>query len=143
MSYNSIIVNAGSDAKLVEAIGASVISPGDLLEYTSAGTVQRYSGATDYNVPLMIAVENLPEGKEISDDYAISDRVYFKHFRPGDVFQVRYSPVGSVAIGGGAGSLVGGGGSLGVAASIDVALCYCLETDGGGSAGRLIVVFAK
>ena len=57
-----------------EYAAAAVITPGELLELTSAGTVQAHS-VEGGNVLPMFALEDELQGKGIDDDYASGDRV--------------------------------------------------------------------
>ena len=57
-----------------EYAAASAVTPGELIEMTSAGTVQAHSSEGGNVIP-MFAVEDAMQGKGIDDDYATGDRV--------------------------------------------------------------------
>jgi hypothetical protein len=57
-----------------EYVAAGVITPGMLIEYTSAGTVQAHSTAGG-NVLTMLALEDELQGNDLDDDYAVGDPV--------------------------------------------------------------------
>lgn len=63
---------------------AVAITPGFLLERTSGGTVQAHSNAGQ-NAQRMFALEDELQGKETSDNYAVSTLIQFGIFRAGDV----------------------------------------------------------
>lgn len=139
---NTIIIDAGSDSKTLEAVASEAILPGQLLAYTATGTFQLYPGLAQLVAPLMVATENLPEGQGVDDAYAIGDKVCARYLRSGDVFQARYAPVGAVAINDPVAAEAATGDFI-VGTSEDTAICFCLKTDAGGAASRLITVFAK
>lgn len=144
MASNTISVDAGSSSKLLEAVASEAILPGHLLLITSDGKFELYAG-TQYHLPaLIVAVENVPEGKTVSDEYSIGDKVYARHFRPGDILQVRYYLASAVAIGATvAAEGVLAAGQFTAGNSDNEAICYAIKTDAGGSVERLITVFAK
>ncbi len=86
MSRNTINQRTiGSEYK-DEAIAASIISPGNLIEVINAAgvtQVQNHSSSTGVAAPT-VAVEDDLQGNDINDDYAAADRVQYLHFRPGD-----------------------------------------------------------
>lgn len=57
-----------------EYVAASAITPGELIEVTSANTVQAHSSAGQ-NILQMVALEDELQGKSITDDYAAADPV--------------------------------------------------------------------
>ena len=62
---------------------AVAITPGFLVERTSAGTVQAHSNAGQ-NAVRMFAIEDANQGKEISDNYAVSAKIQVGIFNAGD-----------------------------------------------------------
>jgi len=62
---------------------AVAITPGFLVERTSAGKVQAHSNAGQ-NAVRMFALEDVLQGKEISDNYAVSAIVQVGIFNAGD-----------------------------------------------------------
>ena len=73
MAFNTVKLKKYLDI-INEYAAAAVITPGNLLELTSAGKVQRHSveGGTAL---VMFALEDELQGKGIDDNYAIGDRV--------------------------------------------------------------------
>lgn len=72
-TYNTIKLKKFLDIQ-EEFEAASAITPGDLLELTSAGKVQRHS-TSGGNAARMFALESELEGKGITENYAAGDRV--------------------------------------------------------------------
>jgi hypothetical protein len=70
---NSIIVKNHSNV-FEEYDAVAAITPGMLIELTSAGKVQAHSNAEQNALP-MFALENELEGEDISDAYAADDNV--------------------------------------------------------------------
>jgi len=66
-----------------EYVAVAAITPGHLLEYTSAGKVQKHSAAGQNNLP-MIAVEDELQGNGINDAYSANDPVQVWIPRRGD-----------------------------------------------------------
>lgn len=62
---------------------AVAITPGFLVERTSAGKVQAHSNAGQ-NAVRMFAIEDANQGKEISDNYAVSAKIQVGIFNAGD-----------------------------------------------------------
>jgi hypothetical protein len=73
MTYNTIKIKKFLDI-VEEYEAAAAITPGMLLELTSAGKVQAHSGAGQNALP-MFALENELEGEGIGDAYAADDKV--------------------------------------------------------------------
>jgi len=73
MAYNTVKVKKYSDI-IEEYEAVAAITPGHLLELTSAGKVQKHSVAGG-NVFPMFALENELEGGGLTDDYATADVV--------------------------------------------------------------------
>jgi len=95
-TYHTIKLTKYSDA-IVEYEAASAITPGDLVELTSAGKVQRHSTASG-NAARMFALENELEGEGLNDDYAAGDRVQVWFPNPGDIVYARLADEQSVTI---------------------------------------------
>lgn len=66
-----------------EREAAAAITPGMLIERTSADKVQAHSNAGQ-NAARLFAVEDDLQGKDIDTAYGAGDRVQFNVFRPGD-----------------------------------------------------------
>ena len=73
MAKHAIKVKKYSDV-VEEYVAAGVITPGMLIELTSAGKVQAHSGSSGESL-VMVALENELEGQGIDVDYAADDRV--------------------------------------------------------------------
>lgn len=66
-----------------EFVAASAITPGSLVELTSAGLVQDHS--TDGgDAAVMVALEDELQGKTIEEDYSADDQVQVWHVTPGE-----------------------------------------------------------
>ena len=81
-----------------EYVAASAITPGNLIELTSAGLVQNHSTA-DGDVLQMFALEDELQGKEIDDDYAAGDRVQVWVPVRGEIVYARLADEQNVVIG--------------------------------------------
>ncbi len=70
----------------LELLAGATITPGMLVSRTTTGTVIPHGAATPgtFASPKLIAVENLMEGKAITDDYIAGEKVYIIAARPGD-----------------------------------------------------------
>jgi len=73
MAYNTIKLKKYSDI-IEEYEAAAAITPGMLIELTSAGKVQKHSSAGQF-AEKMFALENELEGGGIDDAYAAADQV--------------------------------------------------------------------
>lgn len=84
-----------------EANSAAAVTPGELLEFTSAGTLQAVSTAG--NPAVMIAVEDPYNGvagtAAIDVDYASGERTRYAIFQRGDEFYALLEAAGTAAIG--------------------------------------------
>ena len=74
MAYNTIKLKKYSDVIEEYTATAVAITPGKLLELTSAGTVQVHSTEGGNALP-MFALEDELQGKGIGDDYAVSSKI--------------------------------------------------------------------
>lgn len=72
-AYNTVKVKKYSDI-IEEYEAVAAITPGNFLELTAAGKVQKHSVEGGNAIP-MIALEDELQGKGIDDDYAAGDRV--------------------------------------------------------------------
>jgi len=73
MAYNTVKLTKYSDIE-VEYDAVAAITPGMLLELTSAGEVQAHSSAGQNAFPY-VALEDELQGNGIDDDYAADDKV--------------------------------------------------------------------
>ena len=69
----------------IEKVAAAAITPGHLVELTSANKVQAHSGDGVGAFPKMFALEDELQGKEIDDAYAADDPVQVWVCQPGEV----------------------------------------------------------
>lgn len=82
MAYNTIELKGCGIRG--ETIGAAAITPGQLLEVTSADKVQRHSSAGGFH-QRKIAVEDSLQGNGITDNYAAAAQVQWVDALPGQV----------------------------------------------------------
>lgn len=80
----SVIVSAGDLSPRDEYKGAGAVTPGQLLEFDSAGDVKRHATAGGNQTPLF-ALEDYTWGKDIDDDYADNVQIQTIHARSGDI----------------------------------------------------------
>ena len=80
---NTVLLKQYANARK-EAIAIGIITPGDLVMFDSAGKVLRHGTDKGVNVLKMFALENTLEGEEITDTYAVGDRVKMAFVRTGD-----------------------------------------------------------
>lgn len=80
MAFNTIAVKGEFVQK--ELAAAAAITPGFLVERTSAGTIQAHSSAGQ-NAAKSFALEDALQGDALDDAYATSDRVQFGVFQRG------------------------------------------------------------
>ena len=78
---------------------AATITPGDLLELTSSGTVQRHSDARGFAGLRYFAVENDIVGDGIDDNYAATEAVQYQAARPGEEILASIADGEVIAIG--------------------------------------------
>ncbi|HEQ98823.1 MAG TPA: hypothetical protein ENO22_05730 [candidate division Zixibacteria bacterium] len=81
MSYNTITIKG--DPVRIERAAAAAITPGFLIELTSADKFQAHSTAGG-SAATIFALEDENQGKEISDAYSTSNEVLAAIFRPGE-----------------------------------------------------------
>lgn len=84
---NSIIITSYVKIQLELTATAVAITPGMLLELTSAGTVQAHSTAADNCLP-MVAFEDELQGRGIATDYAVSAKIQVLVPRRGDLMNM-------------------------------------------------------
>lgn len=94
---NTIVLKGNGIRKEAEAAGT--ITPGDLVELTSAGKVQRKSSAAT-TAQRAFAVENEVVGKGIDHDYAAGDNVLYEVLPPGaEVYALVPASAAAIVIG--------------------------------------------
>ena len=82
MAKNTIIVKDYNHIR-DEKVAAGAITPGMLVERTSADKVQAHNSA-GAPVQKIFAIEDAPQGNGISDAYAADDTVLLWHATPGE-----------------------------------------------------------
>ena len=97
MAKETILLKNYSNV-FIEVNAASVITPGDLLELTSANAVQRHTTAAGKHAWLF-AVEDALQGRGINDNYAVADKVKVWVAGRGDVVNARLMDEENIAIG--------------------------------------------
>jgi hypothetical protein len=97
MAYNTIILKKYTDIH-EEYEAAAELFPGNLLEITSAGKVQKHSGAGKTG-QCLFAIEDALQGKGIADAYAAGDRVRVWVASPGEIVYARLADEEVVVIG--------------------------------------------
>lgn len=108
MAYNTIIL-AGNIAQ-EEREAAAALSPGHVLEKTSANKYQKHTTEGGFAAPL-VALEDALQGKTVADAYSAADRVTAGYFKPGDMGQLilkagETAVIGSNLVSGGDGTVV-------------------------------------
>jgi len=99
MAYKTIaVISEGSVQK--EALASGTVTPGMLLEQTSAAaaTVKAHAVAGGH-AQSAFAVEDDLQGNDIDDNYATGARVLYKVFRPGDEVYALLANGENIAIG--------------------------------------------
>jgi len=97
MAYNTIKLKKYLDV-IEEYAAAATLYPGNLLEITSAGTVQKHSGAGK-TAPCLFALEDALQGKTIADAYSAGDKVQVWVAVPGEIVYARLADEETVVIG--------------------------------------------
>ena len=107
-----------------EAIAASAIRPGDLIDVDTNGKVAKHASAGGW-AEKAFALEDALQGKDIDQNYAADDRVSFVIAHPGDIVLAWLS--GGETATKGSYLTSNGDGSLKVASSTDVRVAKALE----------------
>lgn len=81
---NTIQLSVGASSPYIEAIAGNTILPGQLLQFTSIGTVIQHNVAVG-PAERLFAVENVYRGGTIEDYYYAGDTVLIRVCRPGDI----------------------------------------------------------
>lgn len=96
-TYNTVILKDYTNAQ-DERDAASAITPGMLIEFTSADTVQPHSTA-DGAAAKLFAIEDALQGNGIDDAYAAGDPVRFRQLNTGDEVYTLIADGENIAIG--------------------------------------------
>lgn len=90
---NTILLDVHSSAKLLEGTVATgeTILPGHMLQIdmTDAGKIIRFNYGNYAQAPILVAIENMAEGKTVADAYVADEKIYYMHLRAGDLFWAR------------------------------------------------------
>jgi hypothetical protein len=147
MSTENRIHLVGKEFRREEAYAAAAISPGDLIEITSAGKFQVHSTEGGYAERLVAIEDVLNDGKTISDDYSADDLVSANVELPGNEVQMylkagETAVIGSKLISAGDGTLiVNGSESSGVTVRQIIAISSeAKDLSGSGAVDSLIRV---
>lgn len=122
-----------------EGRAAADITPGDLIELTSGGTVRRHNGQAQRS-ERTFALEDALQGRGITDDYAAGELVSYCVSSPGDVVFARLGigeniEIGDKLVSGGDGTLrqAGSGGEEEIAVALEA-----MDLSDSGSAVEVV-----
>ena len=148
----TIEVNVLSDTRLIEAHLATgtVAYPGMLMQFLEEDNQLKLrprpdgAGVGNKAVPLLVCVENLEEGKLITDSYSNGEKTYARHFRSGDIFLGKFAILQVLAVGGYAAMPIGGinDGLFEASTTSDESIAVCYKA-GDSSVDDLIYLYAK
>jgi hypothetical protein len=82
-----------------EYVANAWITPGMLVEVMSTGKIRKHATASGNVVPVMVAIEDELQGKEITDNYVANDRVQVITPHAGDILLLLLADGQNVAIG--------------------------------------------
>lgn len=92
-AYRTIVIqvaNEQGDVTRRESLAEAAVTPGDLLNFASATTVQPHNAAAGVLQGKLVALETQTPDSEtahsIDTDYDVGDVVYYAEGKPGDVF---------------------------------------------------------
>jgi hypothetical protein len=143
MSNNRIHL-AGREYRREEALAVAAISPGHLVEITSAGKFQVHSTEGGY-LERMVAIEDANQGRDISTDYSTGERVSANIELPGNEVQLMLKAgetavIGSKLISGGDGTVIVNGSedSATTVKQIGATALEALDLSGSGAVDTLI-----
>ena len=157
MAYNTIILSASSSSPLIEGPASDeeqvdeIIYPGNLCDIKRGNVL---GIPTDHSIhtcgqagwqlsPMIIALEDIENGKTIDVRYFPGERVPVRHFRPGDVFLGRIHPTGAFDQGQPFGASGTTAGRFNNTTLWGNALCYAQEAIEAGADGRLVPLTVK
>lgn len=158
MAYNNIILSANSSSPLEEGPASDEEAVGEIVWPGSLCDIKRglvLAVLTDNSIhtcgqpggtisPVIIALEDIENGKTVNDRYYPGERVPVRHLRPGDVFLCRFDPVGAYDQGT---KLKATGpvalGTFNTTTQWSSAMAYAHEPIEAGASGRLVVAAVK
>ncbi len=97
-SQKTVMLEGGDKFLRLERVAAAAITPGHLVELTSADKVQKHSTAAGFTAK-MFAVEDELQGKTIDQEYASASRVQFNVCPPGCIVNALIADGEDIAIG--------------------------------------------
>lgn len=83
---NSIVVNANSGSKFLEAPAGEVIRPGNWLTRNGVGAFILNNEPAGTINNLIVAVEDISGGHDVDSSYEVGETVKARYLRGGDVF---------------------------------------------------------
>lgn len=96
MAYRTVLIKSTND-NFIELEAASAVTPGEIVERTSAGKCQAHSTAGGDVGPVLVAMENYLEGEAVDTDYDSGDIVICKVAAPGERFALLLTDDSSAA----------------------------------------------
>ena len=97
MAFRTISID--TDARDKEGIASGIVAPGHLLERTNVADTVKVHATAGGKAQRHFAIEDEHQGKEIGDNYADAQRVFFKTFLPGDRVYALIADDENIAIG--------------------------------------------
>lgn len=157
MAYNNIILSANSSSPLIEGpasddeSGDEIIYPGsvcsiklgDVLTVPTDNSIHTCGQVGGAISPMIIAIEDIDNGKTVNDRYFPGEIVPVRHLRPGDVFLGRLTATGAFDQGQRFRATGTVSGQFTNTTSWDSAMCFSHEAIEAGVAGRLVSFVAK
>lgn len=99
MAYNTVKVTKYSDV-IIELAASAAILPGMLVEQVpAAATVRAHASAGGNVVPIMFALEDELQGRQLDDGYVAGDQVQCWIPHRGDIVYARVADEQNIAIG--------------------------------------------
>ena len=92
---------------------------------------------------MLVAIENMVEGKTVEDNYAALTTIYYRHLRPGDLFWGRVAGAAVLAGEPLDAETVTGHFIATTLDTFDEAIVIVAESDALTTAGRLVKLIAK
>lgn len=98
MSVRTIVAKGGGRYEEYTAASGSAISPGHVVSLTAANEVSE-SGEDGGQTSLMVAAEDVLQGKTVADAFAAGDTVPCYVLKSGDEAYLRFAASANIAIG--------------------------------------------
>jgi hypothetical protein len=141
MSLRIMLINP-SRPVYGEANAAEAITPGHFIQHNASGAAIKNATADVVEAPLLVAVENDMFGKEITDAYAIGERVIYQHAQPGcEVYALVAAAAPAIVYNDFIGLAADGTVKKAASAAASIGRARgALDNSGGGSAARLRIL---